>query len=153
MKVQFLILSIALLFFNCNKDSVYAEYKKIENDEWSSRDTLTFCPDIQDIQSLYSMDIHIRHADGYPFNNLFLFVITKYPDGKTRQDTVEIILADSKGRWYGDGLGDIFDFNAPFKQHFRFTMQGKHEIRFVQAMRTDPLPLIMEVGIELKKSK
>jgi gliding motility-associated lipoprotein GldH len=138
--------------FSCRKDVVYSKYIKFDNDEWKRADTAKFELDIQDTNPLYNLYLNIRHADGYPFNNLYVFVQTRYPDGTLTQDTLEIVLADPKGRWQGEGLGDIFDFSAPLKQNFKFVQKGKYSIGFIQAMRTDPLPLLMEIGIELKKA-
>lgn len=152
MKKNMLLFSIILISFSCRKDVVYSKYVKFDNDEWKRADTVKFELDIKDTYNLYNLDLNIRHADGYPFNNLFVFVQTRYPDGTFDQDTLEIVLADSKGKWQGDGLGDIFDFSAPLKQNFKFVQKGKYQISFIQAMRTDPLPLLMEIGIELKKA-
>jgi gliding motility-associated lipoprotein GldH len=152
MKKNVWLFILIILSFSCRKDLVYSKYIKFENDEWKRADTAKFELDIQDTNPLYNLYLNIRHADGYPFNNLYVFVQTRYPDGTLTQDTLEIILADSKGKWQGEGLGDIFDFSAPLKQNFKFVQNGKYNIRFIQAMRTDPLPLLMEIGIELKKA-
>ena len=87
------------------------------------------------------------------YNNLFVFLITQYPDGKTTSDTLECILANGKGEWLGKGAGDIFDMTIPLKKSMRFPLTGKYKFTFEQAMRTDPLPLIMDFGFEIKKSK
>ncbi len=152
MKKNVWLFIILIISFSCRKDVIYSKYVKFENDEWKRTDTAKFELDIQDTNPLYNLYLNIRHADGYPFNNLYVFVQTRYPDGTLTQDTLEIVLADSKGRWQGEGLGDIFDFSAPLKQNFRFVQKGKYNIGFIQAMRTDPLPLLMEIGIELKKA-
>lgn len=152
MKKNVWLFIILIISFSCRKDVIYSKYVKFENDEWKRTDTAKFELDIQDTNPLYNLYLKIRHADGYPFNNLYVFVQTRYPDGTLTQDTLEIVLADSKGRWQGEGLGDIFDFSAPLKQNFKFVQKGKYDIRFIQAMRTDPLPLLMEIGIELKKA-
>ncbi|MCX8081422.1 MAG: gliding motility lipoprotein GldH [Bacteroidia bacterium] len=148
-----LILILTLYLMSCHKNVVYSKYIKFENEEWKRSDTATFDFEISDTKPLYNLYLNIRHADGYPFSNLYMFVQTSYPDGTLKQDTLEIELADPKGRWHGSGLGDIFDLHAPLKQNFKFTQPGKYRIRFIQAMRTDPLPLLMEIGVELKLSK
>lgn len=152
MKKNIWLLTLIFISFSCRKDVVYSKYVKFENDEWKRSDTAKFELEIEDTHSLYNLYLNIRHAEGYPFNNLYVFVQTHYPDGTFKQDTLEIVLADSKGKWYGEGLGDIFDLSAPLKQNFRFVQKGRYHINFIQAMRTDPLPLLMEIGIELKKA-
>lgn len=105
-----------------------------------------------DTQSLHNILLKVRHADSYPYSNLFLFVTTKYPDGKVLTDTMEIVLATQKGEWQGSGAGDIFDLEVPVKKNVRFVLPGKYEFSFEQGMRIDPLPLIMDFGFEIEKS-
>ena len=106
-----------------------------------------------DLNSLQDISFMVRHADAYPYSNLYLFLTTKYPDGKVTLDTLECILANQKGEWMGNGAGDIFDITIPLKQSTRFPLPGKYSFTFEQAMRTDPLPLIMDFGFEIKRSK
>lgn len=143
-----------LLFLSaCNKNVVYSEYKTFEENEWHAKDKVSFELDITDTQSLHNISIMVRHADDYPFSNIFLFVTTSYPDKKVLTDTMEIILANSQGKWQGDGAGDIFDLKVPVKKNVRFPLSGHYKFEFVQAMRTDPLPQIMDFGFEIEKSK
>jgi gliding motility-associated lipoprotein GldH len=95
----------------------------------------------------------IRHSEAYAYNNIFLFVTTKYPDGKVLTDTMEVILANQKGEWLGSGMGDIYDFKVPIKKNIRFPLGGKYQFVFEQGMREDPLPMIMDLGFEIEKSK
>lgn len=146
-------LALCLLFTSCNKNVVYTKYHTFKDNEWYAKDKAVFDVDITDTQSLNNINLMIRHADSYPYNNLFLFVTSKYPDGKVLTDTMEIILANSKGEWQGSGAGDIFDFKIPVKKNVRFPLAGKYQFTFEQAMRVDPLPLIMDFGFEIEKSK
>lgn len=142
-----------LLFASCNKNVVYSKYQKFKDNQWFVKDKAIFEVEIKDTESLNNINLMVRHADAYPYNNLFLFVTSKYPDGKVMIDTMEIVLANEKGEWQGSGAGDIFDFKIPIKKNVRFPLAGKYEFIFEQAMRVDPLPLIMDFGFEIEKSK
>jgi len=147
-------LILALVFFAaCNKNVVYREYRTFEENEWHSKNKAVFEMDINDTQSLNNISLMLRHADGYPFSNIFLFVTTSYPDGNVKTDTMEVMLANSKGEWQGDGAGDIFDLKVPIKKNVRFPLSGHYKFEFTQAMQADPLPLIMDFGFEIEKSK
>ncbi len=145
--------ALMIMMVSCNKNIVYSEYRKFKDYEWFAKDKAVFEVEIKDTQSLNNISLMIRHADSYPFNNIFLFVTTKYPDGKVLTDTMEVVLANKKGEWQGSGVGDIFDFKVPVKKNVRFAQAGKYEFSFEQGMRTDPLPLIMDFGIEIEKSE
>ena len=140
-----------LLITSCNKNVIYSKYQTFENYDWFHKNKAVFETEITDAQSLYDVSIMVRHADSYPYSNLFVFLTTKYPDGKTTVDTLECILANGKGEWIGNGAGDIFDLTIPLKKSVRFPLAGKYSFSYEQGMRTDPLPLIMDFGMEIKK--
>lgn len=149
---SFIALAAAFLA-SCGGGVVYSKYKNFEENEWAAKDKAVFDVDITDTQNLNDINIMVRHADSYPYSNLFLFVTTKYPDGKVLTDTMELVLANNKGEWHGSGAGDIFDFKVPVKKNVKFPLAGKYQFTFEQAMRVDPLPLVMDFGFEIEKSK
>lgn len=144
------ILFVTVIFFSCKKTStVYSKYYYFEKEEWSSKDTAKFKVDIIDTLSLCDVNIKIRHGELYPYNNLYVFLTTVYPDKSQKTDTIECILANSKGEWYGSGLGDMYDITLPIKKNVRFSKSGVYQFYFVNAMRQDPLPNISEFGFEI----
>lgn len=147
------VLITGMFFTSCNKDVVFSKYKTFEESQWSAKDKAVFDLEITDTQTLNNISLMIRHTETYPYNNLFLFVTTKYPDGKTLTDTMEVVLSNSKGEWLGSGAGDIYDFKVPIKKNVRFPLGGKYQFTFEQGMRVDPLPMIMDFGFEIEKSK
>ena len=147
------LLFTVLLLGSCGNNVVYSKYENFENNEWFTKNKVSFDVEMTDANSLHDISVMVRHADAYPYSNLFLFLTTKYPDGKVTLDTLECILSNPKGEWMGNGAGDIFDITIPLKQSTRFPLAGKYSFTFEQAMRTDPLPLIMDFGFEIKKSK
>jgi gliding motility-associated lipoprotein GldH len=149
----FSLFAITVLLSSCSRNTVYSKYQTFENKEWYAKDKVTFDLEMMDTQSLHDISVMVRHADAYPYSNLYLFLTTKYPDGKITLDTLECILANAKGEWMGDGAGDIFDITIPLKKSTRFPLAGKYSFTFEQAMRTDPLPMIMDFGFEIKRSK
>jgi gliding motility-associated lipoprotein GldH len=137
----------------CNKSVVYSKYETLPEAGWSSANKLHFDVEITDNQSLNNVFLTVRHADAYPYNNLFVFLTTQYPDGKKITDTLECVLANEKGEWKGDGAGDLWDNKIPLKQNVRFPLTGKYTFTFEQGMRVDPLPLILDFGMVIEKVK
>ena len=119
---------------------------------WDKNNILKFDVDITDTVSPDNIYINVRNASQYQFNNLFLFLTTHVPNGNVAARTlVELTLADEKG-WLGDGAGDIWDNRILFKKNFRFPHSGKYIFELEQAMRLNPLPLIMDAGIRIEKA-
>jgi gliding motility-associated lipoprotein GldH len=147
------VILLVCLFSACNKGVVYSKYYTFKENQWKAADKAEFEVDIADTLSLNNINLMIRHADAYPYSNIFLFVTTAYPDGKLLSDTMEIVLANSKGEWIGSGAGDLFDYKVPVKKNVRFPLKGKYKFTFEQGMRVDPLPYVMDFGFEIEKSK
>ena len=147
-----LIFISCLILSACNKSVVYSKYITFKDNEWFAKDKAILDVEISDNSNLNDISLMIRHADSYPFSNIFLFVTTKYPDGKTLTDTMEVVLANSKGEWQGNGAGDIFDLTVPIKKNVKFPQTGKYQFIFEQGMRQDPLQMMMDFGFEIKKS-
>ena len=83
--------------------------------------------------------------------NLFLFVTTTSPNGSTLRDTFECYLADERGKWTGSGWGDIYDNQFIYKGNIRFPVSGVYTFEYVQAMRTDKLDYISDIGLRIEK--
>ncbi len=147
------VVVIIALLSACNSNTVFSKYETFAENEWSAKNKVTFKVPVTDSVNLHNIYIMVRHAESYPYSNIFLFVSTKYPNGKTLSDTMELVLANQKGQWLGDGAGDIYDYKVAVKKNIRFAQSGTYEFSFEQGMRVDPLPLIMDLGFEIEKSE
>jgi len=151
--IIFLGLVVASSLSSCDRYKVFEENKEIPNNIWERSNKLKFVVPISDTISGHNVYINIRNAEGFPYSNLFLFVHSYFPDGKTFTDTLECVLADDKGKWLGAGAGDIFDNKIPFKGHVRFRSVGTYTFELEQAMRLEKLPLVMDAGIRIERVK
>lgn len=144
---------LSLLFVSCSRNVVYSKYEKLPEEGWYADNKLSYEVDIEDVTPSHNVFLTVRHADFYPYSNLFVFLTTTYPNGKSTVDTLECILANKKGEWQGDGAGDLWDNKIPLKQNVKFPMPGKYKFTFEQGMRTNPLPLILDFGMVIEKAE
>lgn len=144
---------IAFSLSACDSSVVYEENSKVEGNSWSVEKSKVFLANIDDTISAHNVYINIRNASHYPFSNIFLFLNTTFPGGQLDRDTLEIMLASPDGKWLGEGLGDIWDNRILFKKNVSFPKKGEYRFEFIQAMRVDPLPGIMDIGMRIEKSK
>jgi gliding motility-associated lipoprotein GldH len=148
------LLAIPLSFLAaCDTSRVYEQNADIKDHMWDTSQVVTFDVPITDTVSPHNFYVNVRNADAYRYSNLYLFIRTKFPDGRTSNDTLEIILADEKGRWLGDGLGDIWENQVLFKRNVRFPQAGTYRFEYRQGMRDNPLPMIMDVGIRIERAE
>ncbi len=154
MKNKFIILTTFLItscLFSCDNNKVFENYVEIENNIWSNKNIINFEFEINDTNSLHNVFINIRHASLYQYNNLWIFIESSAPNGTKETDTVECVLVDKNNKWIGDGLGDIWDVQIPWKTNVRFSHQGLYRVKFEQAMRVELLPGIMDMGLRVEK--
>lgn len=149
------VIGIALILASmtgCEKNRVYEKNISIEKFSWNSDTIPAFTVEIPDTTALYNIYVNIRHADLYPFQNIWLQVGTRFPDGKETNRRIEITLANDEGKWYGEGLGDIWDFRSLIQENAYFNTTGTYTFTVSQIMRQDPLPGIMAIGLRVERT-
>ncbi len=153
-----LVIPMALLLAGCSEQVVFQADAPIPNGTWDNRYTPEFAFDITDTVSKHDVYIDVRHTGDYPYSNLHLFVDLSGPGGRAKRDTVECLLADPTGRWLGKGTGFIFarrtrDAKVLYRLGNRFPASGRYTVRIEQAMRENPLPAVIDVGVSVERSK
>lgn len=144
-------LLLVWLFPACDPNRIFDDNTAIENRIWNVNKPVVYEVSIDDTLSPCNFYLNVRHAEAYPYSNLFVFLKTQFPNGELARDTVEVILQDKNGKWLGSGLGDIFDNQILFKRGLRFPLKGKYVFTIEQAMRTPDLPMIMEIGLRIEQ--
>ena len=139
------------VFIACDSKRVYDENIIFENNSWNVTNKLKFDITISNIGQRYNIYLKVRNGTEYPYSNLFLFLDTKYPDGRISRDTLELTLADYDGRWLGSGIGSVKFNQFLFLQSFQFKQPGKYLFELEQAMRVKELKGIRDVALRIEK--
>jgi gliding motility-associated lipoprotein GldH len=149
----FFFLSVIAALTSCDRNVVFEKNVQLPENRWEMNNIIRLDAEIKDTVSLHNIYINVRNAGGYQFSNLYLFLTTHTPNDEESRDTVELTLADDRGKWLGDGSGDIWDNRILFKKHFRFPEAGMYHFELQQAMRVNPLPQIMDAGLRIEKAE
>lgn len=154
----FLIAIVCALFAACDKAPSHVFVREIPNAEWPAKTAFGGEFEIDDTLSSYHFFITLRNTADYPYSNLYLFLNTKFPNGRVARDTVECILADRAGRWLGSGNGFIVDHEVisnqvMYQYNKKFPLKGTYAISLEHAMRTDTLREIIDIGVRVEKAK
>lgn len=148
-----LSLGVFLLFSSCDDSRIFEQNVSMPTEGWDVKNKIKLETEITDTTQSTNFYVNVRNADGYPYSNLFLFIKTTFPDGKMSNDTLECVLADENGKWLGRGIGDIYDNQIPFKKNVLFPNKGKYIFEIEHGMRADIVPLIMDIGLRIEKTK
>ncbi len=152
-KTVFFLLLI-LVLQACDTNKVFEEYIEVENGLWKKENLAHFEFEATDTISAHNLYINIRNKGNYSYSNLYLFVTLEGPNGNVLKDTVNCILADSRGKWLGSGIGDLWDLRVPYIGGFKFAQTGNYVVTLEQAMRIEEgLEGISDVGLRVEKAE
>jgi gliding motility-associated lipoprotein GldH len=143
----------SFLLVSCDPGRVFEENRRIPGRSWNKEQIMQFMVLVKDTIQSHNIYLNIRNSGKYKNSNLFLFITTQAPNGSSIRDTMECILADAKGKWYGNGLGDVYYVRIPFKTNVIFPYQGMYTFEIQHAMRTDDLKGITDVGLRVERAK
>lgn len=146
-------LVLLLLCTSCGWNTYYNQQVPIEGNKWYKGTAARFTLPITDTLKNYDFYITIGNTTDYRYSNLYLFISTRFPNGNISRDTLECLLADEAGKWYGKGWGKIKDNSIKVNQALRFPLTGTYEFLIQQAMREDTLSGISNIGIIIEGSK
>lgn len=150
---HFLLLIIMVVTFSCDNQRVFEENKEIVGFVWNRNNVVSFKIPITDTLSPHNVYINIRQNGQYDKSNLYLFINIISPKGDKIRDTVNCILSDSKGKWLGSGLGDLYSNQLMYKQNIGFPHVGYYTFEIEQAMRVDNLKNIEDIGVRIEKAR
>ena len=146
---------VVTLFFSCDKKRVFDEYKSVGS-AWHKDSIVTFNLPELDSTKKYNLFVNLRANNNYPFNNIFLIVAIERPNGFTKVDTLEYLMANPDGSLLGDGFTDIKESKLFYKEKVRF--RGNYKVHLKQAVRENgkvpgvtALEGITDVGFRIEK--
>jgi len=146
-----LILPSFLLLLCCTSNVVFTDSLVMTEKTWDVFDSPVFNVPVTDTLSSNNVFFTIRTGTSYPFRNIFLFVTTTSPDGKSITDTLQYFLADENGKWHGKGFGDIHELNLPYKSNVYFPAKGSYQFKIQHGMRMENLKGVYDVGLRIEK--
>lgn len=146
----FIIIAISIIA--CSYLDEYSESKVIKGGSWDVNDICRYEYNVTDTISAKDLFINLRHTGLYKYSNIFFFVTTLAPNGKSIKDTVEYTLADIRGKWAGSGIGDLHDVELAYKRNIKFGQQGRYIIYIQHGMRDRQLEAVTDVGISVRNS-
>ncbi len=149
-----LITSCYLLLASCDTIDLYEKVESIPGHKWNSSFKPTFSFTITDTATPYQLFVILRHNDKYNYNNIWVTLHTKSPDGTIAKAQYELPLATNEKGWLGSGMDDLYEHRialTPTNQNFYFKKAGDYTFSLEHIMREDPLESVMNVGLRIEK--
>ncbi len=133
-KHSFLLIIVTLLLFSCDDTRVFDEYKTI-GESWHKDSIVSFTFDQKGSNLPHNLFVNLRSNNNYKYSNLFLIVSMEHPNGFTKVDTLQYLMANPDGTLLGDGFSDVKESKLYYKEKFKFPKSGKYKISIQQAVR------------------
>lgn len=147
-------LIILLIFSSCGSSSDTVDMKNLDGN-WGKKAEQKFSFEIADAQTPKNIIFVVRNNNEYPYSNIRLIVKMNEHQSKSvmRTDTLNYILAQPDGTWLGKGFGDTKEIMFQYKLNYKFPRNGGYTIGITQAMRTDSLKGIEDIGVKIETPK
>lgn len=150
------VVSFALLFAiiltSCgdNKSYIINETNEFENRMWAESDTLDFKVNITDTTTRYNLGMTLKHNKDYTYQNVYLMIHTKFPDGKRFSKQVNIDIADKTGKWYSDCSGSTCKVEITIQREAIFNQAGEYTFTVEQFTRDEQLGNIQSLAFHIE---
>lgn len=147
-----IITSLLLVFAGCSNQTNLDQSFDMPPSGWYMNSGVEFQTEITDTLKNYDFLMSIRNNIDYRYSNLYIFLITEFPNGNYARDTIEFVLADNQGDWLGKGWSDVKESNILLNENMRFPLGGEYKFIVQQAMREDTLKGIVSIGLKIVDS-
>ncbi|HTH83579.1 MAG TPA: gliding motility lipoprotein GldH [Mucilaginibacter sp.] len=123
----------------------------IPNHNWAYSNKITNTVKIDDETVPYNLYMNLRIGGGYKYSNLFVLIYQAGTDKKAVR--YEFKLANPDGEWLGQGSGNLYSYQVPFRQNYKFPAKGTYTFTIEQNMRDNPLHEVSDVGLRVEKAQ
>lgn len=144
--IPFLLLTVFLTA--CDKNIVYSDSEDFDLNWSSNHEVLLKTEELE--PGDYQEILIFRYGEGFPFSDLKVHLISKSAHLTLTDNDFIINITDKDGNYTGDGLGDIWDTESILDT---ITVEKSSSLHFniAQLVIDGNLPMVMEVGLKLKK--
>ncbi len=144
-------MTAVILLAACGENIVYSHYEAVEGRGWRKNDTLSFTTTVMVPDRDLDVYVDVRHGNNYPYRNLALSLtsmLSSPADSLVRTDTLRLMLADSEGRWTGEGFTNLYH-NASYVTTLRLDTPATCRFVLLPAMQDSLLQGVSDIGVWL----
>ena len=150
--VAYVLIFSVVTMISCGDAGLYEKNKPISGHNWGANQPVRDSFRIDDTSSSYHLYVIFRHTDAYKYNNIWMGVEMKGPEGFQQSDKFDFNLGNDAQGWEGTGMNDIWEVRKRITVlPYRFHHIGTYRYSISQIMRDDPLKHVMSVGLRVEK--
>jgi len=150
MRTAIFLFGILLLLQSCEQPAFYTKSYSFKNNKWSQDVKPNFVIDFKDTVTLYDFVITLRTTTDYKYNNLWVFLNTTPPNGKTIREPYEIKTTYPDGSWIGKKTGTVVEHQLVFKRR-RLPYKGKYKFVLEQGISDKTIDEVLDISLRVQK--
>ena len=127
----------------------YSKSYSFGNRAWMYDDPRIFSFEIVDTSLIYDLILTVDHTDQFPYQNLYLKTLTKFPSDTIIEQSLSLELANEAGFWFGECQGAKCRLSIPIQSGVHFVESGSYNLDLEQYTRTDSLIGIKGIGLSV----
>ena len=147
-----IVLILTLLLVSCGGQPVFEKSYSFKGNSWSQKVKPAFKIAIEDTTKAYNFTITFRVTTDYAYNNVWFYLNTKTPDGKTAREPFEIKITNSDGTWAGVKTGTVVETNLNFNRR-KLPKKGNYYFTLEQGVTMNKLDEVLDVGLRVEETK
>jgi len=153
MKQISVLLLISLLFISssCTRNERQCQFVSFHDHAWNRFEKQKFEIPVRNISSPSELKLILRHTNDYPFDNLYINVITEMPGGEERIMEKDLRLKDASGNFLSDDRKGYHEISFTLYKELRFTEKGLCRVEIENLIPKIEIPGILELGLCLQK--
>lgn len=140
-----------LLMVSCSEAPFYSEMQEVDPLSWTYDTSKSFTVDITDTAPFYDMHLTVGHTTAYRYQNMYMRIITSFPESEDKVEQLNIDLAEKNGQWVGKCSGESCSVKVYLLEKFKFADPGTYTFLFEQYGRDKILEGIESLELEILK--
>lgn len=145
-------LFVALLLFSCGDQPLYEKVYTFPDRAWGLDQKPVFKVNIEDTTAVYDISLTLRTTTDYGYNNLWVFLKTTIPDGRSERKPFQIRISNEDGSWVGNKTGSIVETSLDFPAR-KLPMKGEYTFTIEQAVTQSTVNEVLDIGLSVNETK
>jgi len=140
-----------MVLSSCEKDVIASAKWSWPEEQWIKGDLKTLTMVGTDTTTAYHIDLSIDHSVDYPFQNVYVRLLTVFPSGKEIKSITSLELANVDGSWSGDCGTKTCSLTLPLQKGFTFPEIGEYKLTIEPYMRVDTIDGLKSMTVVCRK--
>ena len=140
---------VITLLSSCGKQALYDKTHSFKDRVWEQDVKPNHRVEITDTNKVYNLSLTLRTTTDYKYNNLWVFLTTKLPDGSSERKPFQFRITNEDGSWVGNKTGTIVETELDFRNR-RLPLLGTYEFTLEQGITQSAIDEVLDIGLKVE---